>query len=207
VTVVSIKFENTHSEEALTAELSDGSRFSFSINYLPEGVEAGSWEEGRKLSGQEEEACCFAAACYNAEKIALRLIARAEQNSMRLKAKLENRGFDAAVVKTVILQLLERNFLNDQRYSELWVRSRLSSHGKNLSPLRLLVSLGKKGIDKDSSRKALEKTLDPETEFDLLLRFLEKLDISDNEKKDFSRAQLKSEGFSSAILDKYFDSL
>ncbi|MDR0496144.1 MAG: RecX family transcriptional regulator [Treponema sp.] len=137
--------------------------------------------------------------CLIAEKAALKLIARAEQNSFRLALKLEQKGFDSAVVKEVISRLLDRNLLNDERFAELWVRSRLSQ-GK--SPRWLFASLRRKGIDRNTSQKALEKVLDSETEYTLLLRHLEKAGISEN--GDVPRAALKSEGFSGMVLDNYY---
>ena len=146
----------------------------------------------------------FDAACKRAEKIALRLIARAEQNSLALTVKLERRNFDPAVVKTVVSGLLDQNLLDDTRYAESWIRSRLAVK-KALSPQWLLSALGKRGIGRESSLKALDKVLDPQTEHDLLIRYLEKVRLS-QEKMAFSpRAQLKREGFSSAALDMYFD--
>ena len=131
-----------------------------------------------------------------AEKAALRLIARAEQSSLGLTAKLESRGYDSAVAKTVVSGLLERNLLNDGRYAECWIRSRL---GRAPSPQWLLASLGRKGIDRDSSEKALKRVLDPETEYALLLRYLEKICLPGSK-----RAILKHKGFSFEVLDRFF---
>ena len=163
-----------------------------------------------------EEDPQFDAACHLAEKSALKLIARAEQNSLRLAAKLENKGFDAAVVKEVVSRLLDRDLLNDTRYAELWIRSRLSSE-KKISPLWLRSSLSRKGIGMESSQKALEKILDPETEYSLLLRYLgvcedapevpPRNEVSGNKEGGIKRAFLKKEGFSVAVLDRYYNLL
>ena len=150
-----------------------------------------------------EEISCFDAACNKAEKAAIRLIARAEQNSLGLTAKLERRGFQSIVVKEVVSRLLDQNLLNDARYAELWIRSRLSGV-KKLSPLWLLSSLAKKGIDKKSSQKALEKVLDLETEYALLINYMEKSGFPKIGTAYTRRAQLKKEGFSYDVLDKYY---
>jgi len=131
-----------------------------------------------------------------AEKAALNLVRRAEQNSLGLTAKLEKRGFSSTVVKEVIERLLDKNLLNDTRFAELWVRSRLSNK-KPLTPLWLLSSLAKKGVDRKSSQKALEKVLDPETEYTLLLNYAEKSNIS-------GKGLLKREGFSPGVIDRYY---
>jgi len=153
-----------------------------------------------KNDNSEEEVSQFTASCLKAEQIAAKLIARAEQNSFALSSKLEKRGFQAAVVKEVISGLLDRGLLDDQRYAELWLRSRLGKRAQ--SPKTLLFSLRKRGIDRHSSKKAMDQVLDPETEYTLLLKYVETL----NEGEISSlRAQLKYEGFSVETLTRYFD--
>ena len=205
VTLVSLKTSPPLEEGVIEAEFSDGSRLLFSIGYLPEDLYA-NLDGGQELTSQEEEALQFASSCYLAEKVALRLIARAEQSSLGLTAKLERRGYDSPIVKAVASRLLERNLLNDERFAKLWIHSRLS-YGKAQSPLWLRVSLGKKGIDRNLSLKAVEDLLDPETEYALLLKYLEKVGVSEGKNENFLKTQLKSEGFSYEVLDRYFNSL
>ena len=157
---------------------------------------------GRELSMDEEEAFRFAAACYRAEKTAAKLIARAEQSSFGLTAKLERRGYDAAAVKAVVSLLLDRNLLNDTRYAERWIRSRLKGR-KAPSPRWLLASLGKRGIDRNSSRKALKKALEPEAEYALLLKFMENSAISRGKTGISLRSRLKFEGFSPLSIEQF----
>ena len=182
----------------------------FTSGYLPDELrDPVLWESGRDLSAGEEEAFRFAAGCYRAEKIALKLVARAEQNSAGLLVKLERRGFDTTTAKAVVSGLESRNLLDDGRYSVLWIRSRLAS-GRAVSPRWLLVSLGKKGIARESSLKALRQVLDPETEYALLLQYLEKAKpgnrkLPERNSKSFLRSQLKYQGFSADALDRYFD--
>ena len=151
----------------------------------------------------DEDGKNFNAACSKAEKIALRLIARAEQSSFGLEFKLKQRNIDADVAEEVISRLLDRELLNDQRYAELWIRSCLAR--KAPSPLWLIVSLGKRGIKRDLASKAIKKVLDNEAEYALLLKYLEKIDTS--EKNDAARikSKLRYEGFSFEILDRFFD--
>ena len=156
----------------------------------------------QKIDNSEEEVSQFTASCLKAEKIAEKLIARAEQNSFGLTVKLEKKGFEAAVVKEVISGLLNRGLLDDERYAALWLRSRL---GKRVqTPKTLLFSLRKRGIDRHSSQKALDLVLDPDTEYALLLNYIETLEES---KISSLRTQLKHEGFSVDSLTRYFDNL
>jgi len=210
VTLISLKTEIFRADGAVKAEFSDGTSLSFSTHYLPDAIpldDEGNcplWEPGHELSSGEEEACRFAAACYQAEKIALRLIARAEQNSLALTAKLERRKIDAAAAKAVVSRLLDQNLLNNERYAERWIRSQLALR-KAPSPQWLLAALGKRGIDRKSSLKALDKVFDPQTEYELLEKYLEKTRISRDSRTFSIRAQLKHEGFSSTVIDLYLD--
>jgi len=210
VTLVSLKSEGFRTDGAVKVEFSDNSALLLSTDYLPETILSGGeidpvlLETSRELSPQEEDAFRFAALCYRAEKAALRLIARAEQNSLGLTAKLERRKFDTAVTKAVLSKLLDQNLLDNERYAERWVRSRLAMK-KAPSPLELLAALGKRGVDRKSSLKALDKVLDSQTEYELLLKYLEKVKFHQVKRAFSIRAQLKHEGFSSAVLDRHFD--
>ena len=184
-------------------DFSGGLSFLFPTDYLDENVNLDLWEEGLELSPPEEEAMRFAAACYRAEKAALRLIARAEQSSFGLKVKLERKGFDASVARMVISRLLDRKLLDENRFAELWIRSRLG--GKAPTPLWFLVSLGKRGIDRDVSKKAIRCVLDDETEYTLLLNYLTKMDIF-QEAPGIIKMRLKHEGFSADVINRFFDS-
>ncbi|MCL2373633.1 MAG: recombination regulator RecX [Treponema sp.] len=209
MTIISLKRENFRADGAVRVEFSDDSSLLLSTHYLPDVVI--SDKDGalpllacRDLSPREEEAFRFAALCYQAEKAALGLIARAEQSALALTAKLQRRRFAGAVVRAVVSRLLDQDLLNDGRYAEFWVRSRLAAR-KAQTPQQLLAALGKKGIDRKSSLNALEQAIDPETEYALLLRYLEKTRIIRSEGKFFLRTQLKHEGFSPAVLERYFD--
>ena len=208
MTVVSLKTGEFGSDGAVKVEFSDGTSLLFTPEYLPEGQfpekDPVLLKIDHELSAPEEEAFRFAAVCYQAERIALKLVARAEQNSQGLISKLERRRYDAVVAKTVVSHLLSRNLLDDGRYAELWIHSRLTA-GNAPTPRWLLASLEKRRIDRTFSRKALMNVLDPETEYALLLRYLERKVVSEDKKPRLLRAQLKYEGFSFDVLQRYFN--
>ena len=208
--LVSMTFPEGCSQGAVKAEFSDGSSLLLGTYYLPDCEKWTAFSAAeRELTPAEEEDFLFASACYRAEKSALRLIARAEQCSLGLMSKLEHRGYSEAVAKRVVSRFTDNNLLDDRRYAEIWIRSRLGSK-KALGPRWLLAALGKKGIDRDSSKKALEKVLDYETEHAYLIKYLEmaKQDrsVSPGKRGVWSlRAQLKYAGFSPVTLDRYFE--
>ena len=151
-----------------------------------------------------------------AEKAALRLIARAEQCSAGLARKLEKRKHDPAVIREVISKLSELKLLDDSRFARLWLQSRLRFAR---SPRRLHASLCARGIDRDEAESALKEALDAETEKVLLARFVNKSARklrnmrrkpggSEYNSEDVTRSLkflLKGEGFSSAAIEEYLE--
>jgi len=143
----------------------------------------------------------------NAEKTALRLIARAEQCGAGLARKLEKRGFDPVCVSGVIERLFELNLLDDRRYASAWLRSRLQF---TRSPRRLLSSLCAKGIDSADAKAAIKETLNSEAEFSLLTRYAQKTKKKAACKENGNSARgmkfiLKNEGFSAETIQRFLD--
>jgi len=174
-------------------------------------VESGT-ADSPEISSSEQENSPFALACLRAEKTALHLIARAEQNTAGISLKLTKRGYDSACIQTVIARLCEAGLLDDRRYARLWLGSRINQRAA--SPRRLFAALCSRGIDHDDAEAALKETLDDETELRLLERYAHKLqfrqkgDDDDDSPAAARRAlryTLKSEGFSSAAIECFFD--
>jgi len=136
-----------------------------------------------------------------AEKTALRLIARAEQSVGGLTRKLEKRGFDSVCIGEIISKLTELKLLDDNRFSRLWLESRLRLPR---SPRRLLSSLCAKGIDHDDAEKALKNVLDDETELALLARFAKKYSRKAKGDPRALKYLLKNEGFSTTAIKRFF---
>ena len=164
-----------------------------------------------EISSSEQENSPFALACLRAEKTALHLIARAEQNVSGLSRKLEKRGHDSACIQTVITRLCEAGLLDDRRYARLWLGTRINQRAA--SPRRLFAALCSRGIDHDDAEVALKETLDDETELRLLERYARKLRFKRKGGEDDSpaaarralRYTLKGEGFSSSAIQCFFD--
>jgi regulatory protein len=134
------------------------------------------------------------------EKAALRLIARAEQCTAGLTRKLETRGFDPVIVGEVIIRLCEQGLINDKRFAQLWLESRLRL---TRTPRRLLISLRGRGIDRRDAEEAIKTVFDEEAELALLTRFAEK--HSKKAGKLPLKFILRNEGFSPQIIKRYFD--
>jgi regulatory protein len=187
--------------------LSDGALFSLNSSYLPRLFQGGAYFfPGKVLSAEEEAALRFAAECYRAERAALRLVARAEQTCAGLKHKLEQRGHGADQANAAISYLTELGILDDRRFAERWIRSRLYRGAD--SPLRLINGLCRRGIDRNTAREARSIALDLDLETELLGKFIAKkcpaTDSGGRDTRSF-RALLRREGFSSLALERYWD--
>jgi regulatory protein len=206
MTLVSLKSGTENGAELVKIGLSDSSSLSLKAYYLSAISENPAlWEPGREISPSEEDELRFAAACYRAERAGLRLIARAEQTETGLFIKLQHRGYNSACVSAVISRFVSLDLINDGRYAEMWLRSRLIRQGGKVpSPRKLLASLRNRGIDSASAGKAVKNTLDTETELALLQRYLDT--HTPKEIPGFSLKKfLKFEGFSPDVLSLYFE--
>jgi regulatory protein len=205
MTIVSFKDGADNAAGVIKIGLSDETSLIVKNCYLNVNFETHSFETGRELSPQEEETLRFAADCFKAERMGMRLIARAEQTETRLSYKLLGRGCSAACVQTVMARFVELDLVNDGRYAERWLRSHLARMGGKVpGPRKLSAGLRNRGIGRSIIKEAFDNALDEEAEFDLLQRFLAK-----NRKQSLGRSYLRSflkyEGFSSPAIDRYFD--
>jgi regulatory protein len=213
MTLVALKSGTENGAGFITITLSDDSSFSFKPCYLSQiASDPFLWETGREISSAEEEDLRFAAACYRAERAGLRLIARAEQTETGLSFKLEHRGHEWASVLAVVSRFVSLGLIDDGRYAELWIRSRLTRRGGKVpSPRRLSAALRNRGIDSSTVEKALKKILDTDTELALLTRYMERPppgtgNSFEAPSSGFSiRAMLKFEGFSQAVISIYLE--
>lgn len=210
MTVVSIRMGTE--EDLRRVELSDGSLFSFRLRHLPpellNELDFIDPSESRELSETEEEVLLFARDCFLAEKVALQLIARAEQTVFGLGMKLKKRGHGSACMKAVVSGLCEVGLLDDLRYAGLWLESRIA--GRSSSPRRLIASLCAKGIDRDDAETALGEALYDEAEERLLERFVQRyqggyseLLLEDESERRSLKHTLKGEGFSASAIRKF----
>ena len=214
--LVSVKTGKENNANLLKIGLSDGSSYTlknFYLNYfrkIPEQDENSGdgfpdMEEGRDITEQDEEAFRFASSCYKAEKAGMRLIARAEQTTSGLARKLEAKGHGHACVSAAVEWFIKSDLINDERFSESWIRSRLSrKSGKVSGPAKLSAALKNRGIRNDAIKNALGKILDEETEFTLLENFMKKNKATGSWSL---RSRLKYEGFSSTAINRYLEEI
>jgi regulatory protein len=84
---------------------------------------------------------------------ALSLLSYREHAKKELEKKLKAKGYEEEEINKTILKLEEINYLNDKRFAEIFVRSRVS---KPLGANRILQELMQKGIDNQLAKYAIE---------------------------------------------------
>jgi regulatory protein len=126
---------------------------------------------------------------------------RAEQNSISLSQKLSRKGFAAAVIEAVITDLTEQGLVNDERYADLYARSRIRHKAEG--PRALRASLLRRHVTKQLASESLSRALDPETELELLNRYIKKKIGQIDHIDARLRSRLKFEGFSGETIELY----
>jgi len=84
---------------------------------------------------------------------ALDIISRREHSQKELTGKLLNKFSEEEIVNSVINNLVEKNLLNDSRYSEAYVVSRKR---KGFGPKKILYELISRGVIENIAYKAIE---------------------------------------------------
>lgn len=87
-----------------------------------------------------------------ARKAALRLLARREHSARELRQKLLERGHPEEPVDGVLTELQRERLLDDARFADALVTSRI---GRGQGPLRLLAELSERGVAKAIAEQAL----------------------------------------------------
>ncbi len=83
---------------------------------------------------------------------ALRLLARREHAFVELVRKLERKGWPAVHVPSVVQDLADAGLQSDERFAEVYVRSRAE---KAYGPLRIRAELSERGIDRALVERAM----------------------------------------------------
>ncbi len=201
MTVVSLKTGTD--PDVLRIGLSDGSLFSLRLSYLHNSHQDSSlYIIDNPITDEHAEDLRAAAGCYRCERAALQLVARAEQSSLGIKQKLEKRGQPPEYIGQVLDRLTTLEIIDDARYSERWLASRVNQ--LNGSPLRLLFGLCSRGINRDIASRAVKSALTPDTEYELMQSYIRKKRLSRDDVFLFKR-KLQSEGFSKASINRLLE--
>lgn len=86
--------------------------------------------------------------------VALRLLARREHSQRELRTKLSSRGYEAGEIARTLDRLAGRGLVSDERFAEVFLRSRLE---RGQGPLKIRAQLRERGVDAPLIDAALKK--------------------------------------------------
>lgn len=85
-------------------------------------------------------------------RIALDLLARREHSAVEIRRKLGRRAADEAATEAVVERLIQDGLLDDRRFADSFVRSRIA---KGFGPMRIEGELRARGVDAVLVRSAV----------------------------------------------------
>jgi regulatory protein len=132
--------------------------------------------KGADLDEEEVIDLVIAAKATEAEARGASLLSRAEQPRYLLRAKLVERGFPDRAVALALDRLEAEGLLDDRRYAEAWLRSRVGKAvrsaagrgGRAEGPSSLILSIKTRGVADADAKAALAEVLDADTRPSLL---------------------------------------
>lgn len=85
--------------------------------------------------------------------VALNYLSSRPRSIFEVRTKLKDKGFEAAEIDGTVERLIEASYLDDEKFAELLVDSRLRF--KNWGPAKIARDLEKKGIPKETIARLL----------------------------------------------------
>jgi regulatory protein len=147
-----------------------------------------------KLDADGEAALRFAAAAFKAERAAFRLVAARERTRRALSMKLRAKEHPEEVIRVVVDRLGDLGYVDDVRFAELWVRSRISK--KPEGRVRLIAGLRARGVSGRDAEAAVARALSGGAEILLARQALQRIGGTPAERAK----KLYAAGFSGASI-------
>jgi regulatory protein len=191
-------------EKGVQVTLSNGSSF-----FVPaDAVLSLGLLEGMEIGEELYYALEREAAYLAAWEKALDLLARRDHSRFELSRKLRQRDFPESVVERVLGKLEGLHYVDDKRFAQLWVDSRISKKPEGRA--KLLSGLSSRGVDRIVAMEAVESCFSEEDEDMALERAAEKLASKSSANARSATASLIRKGFSGSkvfrIVEKFFGS-
>ena len=113
--------------------------------------------------------------------VAVRALGVREHNELELREKLKQRNYDGIIFDNVIEQLKHYDYLNEHRYAESFLRSRLN---KGETPRAAAYKARQRGADAEALQLAIEEAEGHFDAFDACKTVLDKRDPAGLRKHD-----------------------
>ncbi len=79
----------------------------------------------------------------SAKSVAVRLLSRREHSAFEIRDKLAKREFDSSEIEQAIVELIQGDWLSDERFTEAYIRMRQL---KGFGPIRISIELNDRGV-------------------------------------------------------------
>lgn len=89
------------------------------------------------------------------QRAAIAMLARRDHSAYELTQKLKIKGYPAGMIEPLLIELAQKGFLNEQRYTENYI---YSHRNKGNGPLRIARALEARGIADEMIAKHLQIT-------------------------------------------------
>jgi len=141
-----------------------------------------------------------------AKSSAFNLLSYRERTIKEMRDRLRKKDFSEEIINPLIDYLLEKDFLNEERFAEMWIRSRKNNHprGRKL----IYKELKDKGLNRKIINEALNQYLSREKEVDMAVYLRDKW-LRRRKDEDISSYKLKNylanKGFNYDIIYQITD--
>lgn len=145
----------------------------------------------------------------NAYNYAVNLISRAPKSEKELKMKMQDKGYDVIFIENVIKKLREQRYIDDERYSEMFISSKINTSKDGRRKIK--EALYNKGINKeiiDEKLSSVSEEEEIERAFLLAKKKLASMKEEDTRKKTLKLSNyLINKGFEYSTVKKVVSSL
>lgn len=158
-----------------------------------------SLKDGQTVSGEELHKLQDRCLSWQARSKAVELLARREHSRRELEQKLIQRGYSQETISRVLDGLEERGYLDDRRFAESWVGSRIrrKPEGKR----KLASGLAAKGVH----REIIEEVLQGVDTRQLLTAAYEQLEGKAGGDREKLLRSLAARGFAYQEIRRFFE--
>lgn len=199
-----MRIESVERGASTTKIVAGGSSFLCRPRYLEAlGIDPGDLVPGRDLDEEAVGQLGLAVAAGEAEARALGLLARAEQGRYLLQAKLVKHELPRRGIALALDWLEGQGLLDDSRYAQAWLRSKLGGTGAN--PAKLMTGLRGKGIDEATAKAALGAIFGADERKEALAKAWEKALKKTGGDRYEAKSLLRGLGFKAQEIREYFE--
>ena len=190
--------------ERIKLQFSDGSCFFVSEADLREqGISVLQLLPDLEISGAVIQGLRHSSLLRQVREKALDLLGRAPHTHFSLRMKLLGRGYNTRIIEEVLAFLSDRGYLDDSRFAENWLRSRIERRPEGRAVL--IAGLMRKGVAREIAEGSVNRYLTPELERENALRALEKLRRSGETDPSKLKSKLRARGFPYPLIRRVLE--